>query len=119
QQAAIAPPALPADVDRILLDSLSDQPVGALLDIGTGSGHLLGLLGAQASRAVGVDISSEALRVARSNVHSAGLSHCELHHGDMYNLPFAAPSFDTATIDRVLAQSELPAAALAEIARTL
>ena len=119
QQAATAPPALPTDIDRILLDSLGDQPVGALLDVGTGSGHLLGLLGAQASRAVGVDISSEALRVARSNVHSAGLSHCELHHGDMYNLPFAAPSFDTATIDRVLAQSDLPVVALAEIARTL
>lgn len=110
---------LSADVDAILLAELGDQPVGALLDVGTGSGHLLGLLGAKATRAVGVDISSEALRVARSNVHSAGLAHCELQRGDMYDLPFSTPVFDTATVDRVLASSDRPVAALAEIARTL
>ena len=37
----------------------------------------------------------------------------------MYDLPFATPAFDTATVDRVLASAERPAAALKEIARTL
>jgi ArsR family transcriptional regulator len=37
----------------------------------------------------------------------------------MYDLPFAAPTFDTASVDRVLASAERPTAALAEIARTL
>jgi ubiquinone/menaquinone biosynthesis C-methylase UbiE len=37
----------------------------------------------------------------------------------MYDLPFSAPLFDTATVDRVLAQAERPIAALAEIGRTL
>lgn len=118
--AEAAPPAmLPAEVDRILVDELAGQPIGALLDVGTGSGHLLGLLGAKASRAVGIDISSEALRVARTRVHGAGLSHCELQRGDMYNLPFAADYFDTAIADRVLATAQRPVAALTEIARTL
>lgn len=111
--------ALPADVDQVLLEELGSAPLGALLDVGTGSGHMLGLLGRNATRAVGIDISSEALRVARSNVHSAGLSHCELQRGDMYDLPFSKPLFDTATADRVLATAERPTAALAEIARTL
>lgn len=121
QASAVAAPSadLPADVDQILLNELGSEPVGALLDVGTGSGHLLELLGAKASRAIGVDISSEALRLARTNVHSAGLTHCELQRGDMYDLPFAAPLFDTAIADRVLAQAERPVAALAEIARTL
>lgn len=110
---------LPAEIDTILLSELGSEPVGALLDVGTGSGHLLELLGAKATRAIGIDISSDALRVARTNVHGAGLSHCELQHGDMYDLPFAAPLFDTAIADRVLAHADRPMAALAEIARTL
>jgi ArsR family transcriptional regulator len=80
---------------------------------------LLELLGAQATRAIGIDISSDALRLARTNVHGAGLTHCELQRGDMYDLPFASSLFDTAVADRVLAQAEDPLAAVTEIARTL
>jgi ArsR family transcriptional regulator len=106
-------------VDSIILKELADEPIGTLLDVGTGSGHLLELLAANATRAVGIDISSDALRLARTNVHGAGLSHCELQRGDMYDLPFAGPLFDTVTVDRVLAAAQRPAAALSEIARTL
>lgn len=110
---------LPEDVDAILLSELAAEPIGVLLDVGTGSGHLLELLGAQATRAIGIDISSDALRLARTNVHGAGLAHCELQRGDMYDLPFASALFDTAVADRVLAQAEDPLAAVSEIARTL
>lgn len=106
-------------IDATVLEELASQPIGALLDVGTGSGHMLQLLGAKATRAVGVDISSEALRLARTKVHGAGLSHCELQRGDMYDLPFAAPLFDTVVAERVLAEAERPLAALAEISRTL
>jgi ArsR family transcriptional regulator len=106
-------------IDATVLDELAAEPIGALLDVGTGSGHILKLLGAKATRAVGIDISSDALRVARTKVHSAGLSHCELQRGDMYDLPFAAPLFDTAVAERVLADAERPVLALAEICRTL
>jgi ArsR family transcriptional regulator len=106
-------------VDSTIVEELSSEPIGALLDVGTGSGHMLQLLGAKATRAVGVDISSEALRLARTKVHGAGLSHCELQRGDMYDLPFAAPLFDTVVAERVLAEAERPLAALAEITRTL
>lgn len=110
---------LPAEVDAIVLRELGGDPLGALLDVGTGSGHLLELLGAQSARAVGIDISSDALRLARTNVHGAGLSHVELQRGDMYELPFEAGSFDTAIVDRVLANAQTPLAALSEITRTL
>jgi DNA-binding transcriptional ArsR family regulator len=106
-------------IDTIILKELAGEPIGVLLDVGTGAGHLLGLLGGQATRAVGIDISSDALRVARTKVHGAGLSHCELQRGDMYDLPFTAPLFDTATADRVLARAERPVAVLSEMARTL
>lgn len=106
-------------IDATVLEELAAEPIGALLDVGTGSGHILKLLGAKATRAVGIDISSDALRVARTKVHSAGLSHCELQRGDMYDLPFAAPLFDTVVAERVLAEAERPVLALAEICRTL
>lgn len=106
-------------LDSIILGALAGEPIGVLLDVGTGSGHLLELLAANAARAVGVDISSDALRLARTNVHGAGLSHCELQRGDMYDLPFAGPLFDTVTVDRILATAQRPAAALTEVARTL
>jgi ArsR family transcriptional regulator len=106
-------------VDSTVLEELASEPIGALLDVGTGSGHMLQLLGAKATRAIGVDISSDALRLARAKVHGAGLSHCELQRGDMYDLPFAAPLFDTVVAERVLATAERPLTALAEISRTL
>jgi ArsR family transcriptional regulator len=106
-------------IDATVLEELASEPIGALLDIGTGSGHILKLLGGKATRAVGIDISSDALRRARTKVFSAGLSHCELQRGDMYDLPFAAPLFDTAVAERVLAEAERPILALAEICRTL
>lgn len=110
---------LPEEVTALLLKEVSAEPLGVLLDVGTGSGHVLELLGAQATRAIGVDISSDALRLARTNVHGAGLAHCELQRGDMYDLPFAAGLFDTAVADRVLGPAEDAVAALTEIARTL
>jgi DNA-binding transcriptional ArsR family regulator len=106
-------------IDAAVLEELSSEPIGALLDVGTGSGHMLKLLAAKATRAVGLDLSSDALRVARTRVHGAGLSHCELQRGDMYDLPFAAPLFDTVVVERVLAEAERPLVALAEISRTL
>ena len=80
---------------------------------------MLQILGPRARHAVGVDISVPALRLARTRIHGAGLSHCEFRRGDMYSLPYDDASFDTVSIDRVLAAAERPAAAIAEAARTL
>jgi len=107
------------ELHDVLIDELGSEPIGELLDIGTGTGLILRALGANATRAFGVDISTEALRIARTRTHGAGLSHCIFRRGDMYALPFAEGSFDTVTMDRILAAAEQPAAAVAEAARTL
>ncbi|MFI4866454.1 MAG: metalloregulator ArsR/SmtB family transcription factor [Steroidobacterales bacterium] len=107
------------ELSSLLLEELGPAPIGELLDIGTGSGLMLEILGPRARRAVGVDISAPALRLARTRVHGAGLSHCEFRRGDMYSLPYEDASFDTVSIERVLAAAERPAAAIAEAARTL
>jgi ArsR family transcriptional regulator len=116
---ALATAADAPEWSRLLLEELGPAPVGELLDIGTGSGLMLQILGPRARRAVGLDISAPALRLARTRVHGAGLAHCEFRRGDMYSLPYDDVSFDTVSIDRVLAAAARPAAVIAEAARTL
>lgn len=107
------------DLRSVLLELLGPASVGELLDVGTGSGLMMEIFGTRARHAIGIDISVPALRLARTRVHSAGLANCEFRRGDMYRLPFDDASFDTVTIDRVLASAERPVAALAEAARML
>ncbi len=104
---------------QILTAGLAGAAIGELLDIGTGGGRMLQALAPQASRALGVDISASALRLARARIHETGMSHCEFQRGDMYALPCADQSFDTVSMDQVLADAERPAEALAEAVRTL
>jgi DNA-binding transcriptional ArsR family regulator/precorrin-6B methylase 2 len=117
--ASAADPRLSEHIQAALVKELGSDSIGALLDVGTGAGHMLELLAGRASRAVGVDISSDALRLARTNIYGAGLRHCELRRGDMYDLPFEVRSFDVVTVGRVLSSADEPIAALTEIARTL
>jgi SAM-dependent methyltransferase len=104
---------------EVLLQEVGQDTLDDLLDIGTGTGRVLNWLGSKARRAIGVDLSSDALRVARTNVHAAGLTHCVLQQGDMYELAFPPGSFDAITIDRVLSRARSPAAALKEATRLL
>lgn len=108
-----------ATVDSLVLRALAGEPVGELLDIGTGRGRMLRLLGEQARRAVGIDISRAMLMVARSNLHAAGLDHLMVRQGDMYQLRFGDDSFDTVTIDQVLFQADEPGQVIREAGRVL
>jgi ArsR family transcriptional regulator len=95
------------------------ERVGQLLDIGSGLGRMLRALAPEAEEAVGLDISVEALRFARSTLHAAGLTRCTLRRGDMYHLPFAPATFDTVTMDAVLHGAVDPVAVLRQAALTL
>jgi DNA-binding transcriptional ArsR family regulator/protein-L-isoaspartate O-methyltransferase len=107
------------DLSTVLLEELGPASIDELLDIGTGSGLMLQILGPRAQHAVGIDISAPALRLARTRVHGVGLSHCEFRRGDMYSLPCEDGAFGIVTFDRVLALAQRPVAALAEAARAL
>lgn len=106
-------------INVCILEELGKSKIGDLLDIGTGTGRMLTLLGDGADQAIGIDISSEMLLVARTRLHEAGLRHCMVRHGNMYKLPFGVCSFDTVTIDQVLSQADNLALVLAEAARIL
>jgi SAM-dependent methyltransferase/DNA-binding transcriptional ArsR family regulator len=108
-----------AEVERALAELLPPPPLGELLDIGTGTGRMLLLLGARARRGVGIDASREMLTVARANLERAGLGHLSVRQGDMYQLPWPEASFDLVVIHMVLHFADDPAAAVAEAARVL
>ena len=108
-----------AEVERALTERLGAEPIGDLLDIGTGTGRILEILGSRAVNGTGVDQSREMLAMARARLERAGLRNCAVRQGDMYQLPWPGRTFDTVVIHQVLHYAEHPAAAVAEAARVL
>lgn len=106
------------DVEAAILDRL-DLAMEDVLDIGTGTGRLLGLLAPRAARGIGVDINRDMLAVARANLEQAGLANASVRQADLYQLPFPGAGFDAVTLHQVLHFLDDPARALAEAARVL
>ena len=104
---------------RALVELSVARPLGDLLDIGSGQGRILKLLASRAQRAVGVDISADARRLARAELLLAGTPNTTLRHGDMMSLPFEDGEFDTIILDDVLGSTTDPGAALVEAKRLL
>ena len=107
-----------SEVERAIDEALSNRPLGQLVDIGTGTGRMIELLAPSAAHAIGIDRSSEMLRLARVKLEFAGIS-SSLRQGDMYALPLADGIADTIVIHQVLHYAHSPAAAIAEAARVL
>lgn len=108
-----------SEVEAAIARALAGREVGRLVDIGTGTGRMIELFGAEASQAVGVDRSPEMLRLARVKLAEAGLQTAELRQGDMYALPLPGSFADTVIIHQVLHYAQQPAAAVTEAARLL
>ena len=90
--------------------------LGILLDIGTGTGRILELLGPAARQATGIDRSPEMLRIARAKLDGRAY---ELRQGDIHSLQLPDASADTITLHQVLHFLPAPASAIAECARLL
>lgn len=106
-------------LNRAILDLFLTHPVGALLDIGMGSGNILKLLSGRAARAVGVDIDPVRRRATRRALARANLRNCTVRQADMYALPFDAGTFDTVVLDELLLEAERPGDAFREATRVL
>ncbi|HUD28991.1 MAG TPA: metalloregulator ArsR/SmtB family transcription factor [Novosphingobium sp.] len=106
-------------VEAALLAALAGEPLGALLDVGTGTGRMAELLSARAGRVTALDKSPEMLRIARARLQSLPTGKIDLVQGDFGALPFADDSFDTVLFHQVLHYSLAPDVVLAEAARVL
>lgn len=104
---------------KALVDLTVAAPLGDLLDVGCGQGRILKLLATRAHRVVGVDIDSDARRLARAELLLAGSRNCSLRHGNMYSLPFENEEFDTIILDGVLGDAERPTEVITEALRLL
>ncbi len=115
--------AVVSESDRLLHRALVEltvaRPLGDLLDIGCGHGRILKLLASRAHRAVGVDIDSDARRLARAELLLAGTPNTTLRQGDMVSLPFDDEEFDTIILDDVLGAASDPGAGIKEAKRLL
>ena len=106
-----------AAVEAAILEAAGEGPFRRLVDLGTGAGRMLTLLGPRAERAVGLDLSRQMLNIARTNVAGAGLPDCELRHGDIFGTGLAAGEADLVVVHQVLHYLGEPAAALTEAGR--
>ena len=107
------------EIEQAIDRMLADRPLGALLDIGTGTGRMLELFAPRAVSAIGIDRSSEMLRLARVKLEQSGIGGASLLQGDMYALPLTDRSADSIILHQVLHYAQQPGAAIAEAARVL
>ncbi len=89
-------------VEAAIAGALADVPIHALLDLGTGTGRMLELFGPRIARGLGLDLSLDMLALARTRLDRAGLKHCSVRQGDIYDLALPKDSFDVVVIHQVL-----------------
>jgi ubiquinone/menaquinone biosynthesis C-methylase UbiE len=106
-------------VEEAIRAALADRPIDALLDLGTGTGRMLELFGPDIERGVGLDLSLDMLALARARLDRAGLRHCSVRQGDIYDLALPKDSFDLVIIHQVLHFLDDGARAIREAARML
>ena len=106
-------------IETAIERALAGEKLGTLLDIGTGTGRMLELFADRADAAVGVDRSSDMLRLARVKLDEAGVNGASLRQGDMYALPMGEESVETIILHQVLHFAQSPGMAIAEAARVL
>ena len=104
-------------VEAAILAAAGEGPFERVVDLGTGSGRMLTLLGKKARMAVGLDLSQNMLNIARANVARAGLDRIELRHGDIFSTRLPEKSADLVLVHQVLHYLADPSAAVAEAAR--
>ena len=106
-------------VEDAISDALAERPFRSLLDLGTGTGRMLELFGPKVERGLGVDLSLDMLLLARARIERAGLRHCSVRQGDIYDLAVPAGSFDVVLIHQVLHFLDDGGRAIREAARVL
>jgi len=108
-----------AAVEEAIRAALGDAPIRSLLDLGTGTGRMLELFADDIESGLGLDLSLDMLALARARLDRAGLKHCSVRHGDIYDLALPRDSFDVVIVHQVLHFLDDSARALREAARVL
>ncbi len=108
-----------ARVEDAIREALGDAPIRRLLDLGAGAGRMLELFAPRAEEAMGFDLASALLAVARGRLEESVARNVQLRQGDIYALPVERNSCDVAILHQVLHYLDDPGRALREAARAL
>ena len=106
-----------ADVEDAIVQVSGERRIRRLVDLGSGTGRMLTLLGPRAAQAVGLDLSQQMLNIALRNTTEAGLANFELRHGDILDTRLADATADLVVVHQVLHYLGDPAAAVREASR--
>ncbi|HEY9217841.1 MAG TPA: metalloregulator ArsR/SmtB family transcription factor [Phenylobacterium sp.] len=106
-----------SDVEAAILQAAGQGPFKRLVDLGSGTGRMLKLLGPLSEKALGLDLSQQMLNIARAEVSRAGLAACELRHGDIFATRLPSESADLVVVHQVLHYLSDPATACREAGR--
>lgn len=106
-----------AEVETAMRSLLTGEPIGHLLDIGTGTGRMIELFGGEARAVIALDRSPDMLRLARAKLPQDAGDKYALLLGDFLDLPLDAASVDTVLLHQVLHYAQDPEAVIAEAAR--
>ncbi|HWN33665.1 MAG TPA: class I SAM-dependent methyltransferase [Pseudonocardia sp.] len=103
------------------LDTAAIEATARVLDVGCGSGQITRDAArlASAGHALGVDLSSRMIELARRLAERDGLSNAEFQQADVQSHPFAADSFDLAISRTGVMFFGDPVAAFGNIGRAL
>ena len=104
-------------VESAILKAAGPGPFVKVVDLGSGTGRMLTLLAPRAKGALGLDLSQQMLNIARARVAEAGLTRCELRHGDIFATKLPSAEADLVVVHQVLHYLNDPAAAIRESAR--
>src|SRR5437588_3269778 len=100
-----------SEVERAIDVALGRRSLGRLVDVGTGTGRMIELFGPRAAQAIGIDRSSDMLRVARVKLEAAGIQ-SSLCQGHMYVLQLPDVRPDSALMTQVRHSAHPPATAI-------
>lgn len=106
-------------VDVAIDNAIGAQEIGLMVDLGTGTGHVLELLAGRYQRALGIDVNKSMLNYARARLDQQRDSHAQVRHGDLYNLSIEDACADLVVMHQVLHYLSDPAAAIREASRIL
>ena len=112
-------------MQTINFNNLNVNPGDLVLDIGCGEGrHSLGLYVDREVNAIGIDLSTEDLKIAKSRIKDftvtdTNKSSCAFGVGDIQSLPFKDNAYDAVICSEVLEHLESLDNAVSEIVRVL
>jgi ArsR family transcriptional regulator len=108
-----------ASVEAAIAAALDGEPLGFVIDLGTGTGRMLELLAARYRRGLGIDRSPAMLAYARAKLERARLAHAQVRQGDIYDLPLGDGGADVVLMHQVMHFLGDPPQAIREAARVL